>query len=157
MSKKTRAARRSRKQQRCKERQQRERRANTYFEVVTGNVDVGLESDVPTELDEDDMPPLEDISDDEYPCFRSCPLLADVATRWSRYYTIPSAHHFRSVQKYLLRDSKHAGRYHCALCLELQRAGQLGNLTVASYDNIDATADDIREHLISHYIDVWVR
>ncbi|KAL0059192.1 hypothetical protein AAF712_014086 [Marasmius tenuissimus] len=38
---------------------------------------------------------------------------------------------------------------------ELQRAGQLGNLTVASYNNIYTTADDIREHLIGHYIDVW--
>ncbi|KAJ8081590.1 hypothetical protein PM082_007435 [Marasmius tenuissimus] len=68
MSRKTRAARRAHKQQQQKEKQRKDWQAevNAGVQASTGDSNRELESDVPTELDESDLPPLVDITKDDY-------------------------------------------------------------------------------------------
>ncbi|KAL0064633.1 hypothetical protein AAF712_008466 [Marasmius tenuissimus] len=156
MSRKTRAAQRARKQQRQKEKQRKDRRAevNAGVQASTGDSNRELESDVTTELDESDLPPLVDITEDNYPqvVTQSSPALRltrNIATRWERSYYALRFNSFESADKYLRKDPDNPGILLCAMCSNFKE--------VPTFTPADLANSIIRRHVLSHFLDGWAR
>ncbi|KAJ8089325.1 hypothetical protein PM082_014573 [Marasmius tenuissimus] len=94
---------------------------NTGVQASTGDSDRELESDVLTELDKSDLPPLMDITEDNYPrvvtqSFPALRLTRNIATCWECSYYALWFNSFKSADKYLKKDPDNPGILLCAMC-----------------------------------------
>ncbi|KAJ8076046.1 hypothetical protein PM082_022028 [Marasmius tenuissimus] len=135
---------------------------NAGVQASTGDSDRELGSDVPTELDKSDLPPLVDITEDGYPrvVTQSSPALCltcDIATRWERSYYALRFNSFESADKYLRKDPDNPGILLCAMCFNFKEAGYLPYKEVPTFTPADLANSIIRRHVLSHFLDGWAR
>ncbi|KAL0057989.1 hypothetical protein AAF712_015352 [Marasmius tenuissimus] len=159
MSRKTGAARHARKQRQQKEKQCTDWRAevNAGVQASTGDSDRELESDVLTELDKSDLPPLVDITEDDYPqvVTQSSPALHlthDIATHWERSYYALRFNSFESANKYFRKDPDNPG-----ILFNFKEARYLPYKEVPTFTPADLANLIIRKHILSHFLDGWAR
>ncbi|KAJ8081358.1 hypothetical protein PM082_007193 [Marasmius tenuissimus] len=135
---------------------------NTGVQASTGDSDRELESDVPTELDKSDLPPLVDITEDDYPrvVTQSSPALRltrDITTRWEcSYYTL-RFNSFESADKYLRKDPDNPGILLCAMCSNFKEAGYLPYKEVPTFTPAGLANSIIQRYVLSHFLDGWAR